>query len=203
MMSQETRAMLVDQEHRFAHEVSLVRKSGQTDTDCDAPNSDTRQPSVIDDPEQAGNSLCVVCLQVMFQAVQLPCNHTGCTACIVKLRSMKPKSQQECPLCKQPFHYNNLPFAMKSLDNFIGSQPSWCPQGPDTDERKDMIIDPFVYGYASDNSSLGLGGAAAKNKGVKMSVKKKYVSGGKRKRTAEDDAAELEEVLAAVEKVST
>lgn len=209
-LSRKMRNTIVDQEAWWNDESSRgSRKAAEIREAANLPPhgqpcDETRHPSVIEDPESSGNSLCIICQLVMHQCVQLPCTHSGCKHCILGLRNAQSRSKQHCPICVESYHFHTLPHAVRTTDCIINSLPSWCPNGPDRDERKEMTLDPFdvdcrddalaTPGYEPVNSSSNNEGSCTGNKSRVSGV------GSKRARHAVGQDGEQ---LAALEKVST
>jgi hypothetical protein len=104
---------------------------------------DDESPALSED-----DSLCPICLECPSQAVSLPCSHTLCNPCFVKLCEHNNSERRvPCPCCKSPFALDNgSPISSGAVQYAEGQQrgrshqhgraPWWTPSRPQTaDDR--------------------------------------------------------------------
>ena len=187
-MSNEIRSTLADQDMQWVDQTKRrKRDSDQRHRDIGieptpAPSDEGRDIGVMDDIEQAGNVQCSICQLVLNRPVQLKCQHAACSDCMATFIGSQGRSKLTCPLCKAPFHSNDVPLGMLTLTIVIDSMPAWCPHGRNRAERREAG-DVWNGLHVAASAPVGEAGASAGG----ATLKKKKKKGGKSQRTADDD----------------
>ena len=84
--------------------VSAPHRSSVADTEKEERKEDVMDGDKEEEKDVPESMKCVLCLQILLDPASLPCGHTFCQVCLVRMRISRPiQPTSLCPMCRQPW----------------------------------------------------------------------------------------------------